>query len=125
MTRMRLPLYLLLPLALLLSACGDAGRATELEATTAPAATAVALLPTPTVALPPVSATTAAPDARATKTPPPAVKATAALDNLGATDTPTPTPAATATSSSPTPDAAVTQQFSWSGGYSFWPPGGL
>jgi hypothetical protein len=61
------------------------------------------------------------PTAAPSKTPA-AAKPTQALDVLaGADATPTesPTPTATATT-----DPAAAQQFSWSGGYSFWPPPG-
>lgn len=116
MSRARVTLTLTFLFVLLLSACGDSG-ADETAATVAPAAaepTAVAALPTPTLAqAPPASLVppTATVPPRATRPPLP--------------DFDTPTPEGTATAeATPTTDPALAQQFSWSGGYSFWPPPG-
>ena len=116
MTPKRLSLYVVLFVALILAACGQSGGETE-AATVAPDAagpTAVALLPTPTAAQPPPATEPPAATATPRATQPP-------LDNLLAKATPTETPSPTPTA---TAEAASEQQFSWSGGYSFWPPAG-
>ena len=119
MSHARICPYLTILLVLLLSACGDSG-ADETAATVVPAAaepTAVVALPTPTLAQPPAASPappTATVTPRATRPP---------LSSLIPDETATPegTPTAEAT---PTADPSQTQQFSWSGGYSFWPPAG-
>lgn len=111
----RLSLYAVLLIALTLVACGQPDTETAAPTVAPVEPTSVALLPTPTMAAP------------ATATPPPAKTNTPRAtqpplsDLVGGTPTETPTPTSTATA---TPDAAQTQQFSWSGGYSFWPPVG-
>ena len=119
MSRARVYLTLSFLFTLLLAACGDSG-AEETAATIAPvdaAPTAVALRPTPTPAPSPTAASalpTKTPTPRATQPP---------LSALVPDETATPTAEATATAeASPTTDPAQAQQFSWSGGYSFWPP---
>ncbi len=83
--------------------------ATVVEPTAEPT---TALLPTPTMAEPlPPTATVAATTPALQATKPSAGEIAAGV----ATATPTPTATATAT-------PAQTQQFSWSGGYSYWPP---
>ncbi|MBK7216528.1 MAG: hypothetical protein IPH95_05515 [Candidatus Promineofilum sp.] len=121
MSRARVYLTLSFLFTLLLAACGDSG-AEEAAATIAPvdaAPTAVALRPTPTLAPSPTAASalpTKTPTPRATQPP---------LSALVPDETATPTAEATATAeASPTTDPAQAQQFSWSGGYSFWPPPG-
>ena len=117
MSHARVCLTLTLLFALLLSACGDSG-ADETAATVAPASpepTAAAALPTPTLAQAAPTATALPPETvtpRATRPP---------LDDLVPTATPEASPTAETT---PTADPSQTQQFSWSGGYSFWPPAG-
>ena len=119
MSHARAYLYLSILLTLLLAACGDSG-ADEAVATVAPAdvaPTAAAALPTPTLAQPP----TASP-AQPTDTFTPRATRPSLSDLIpDATATPEGTPTAEAT---PTADPSQTQQFSWSGGYSFWPPAG-
>jgi len=121
MSRARVYLTLSFLLTLLLTACGDSG-AQQAAATVAPAGdapTAVALLPTPTAAQPPTAAPsqpTKTPTPRATRPP---------LSDLVPDETATATAELSPTpEASPTADPAQTQQFSWSGGYSFWPPAG-
>ncbi len=116
MSPARVYLCLTILLALFLSACGDSGAeepaATVASATTEP--TTAAALPTPTLAQAPAASPTATVTPRATLP---------SLSDLIPDETAT--PAATATAeSTPTADPAQTQQFSWSGGYSFWPPAG-
>ena len=118
MSPARVCLCLTILLALFLSACGDSG-ADETAATVAPAAaepTTVAL-PTPTLAQPP-PASPAPPTATVT---PRATRPS--LTDLIPDETATPAASPT-TEATPTADPAQTQQFSWSGGYSFWPPAG-
>ena len=121
MSPARVCLTSLLLLSLLLAACGDSGTE-EAAATIAPAGgapTAIALLPTPTAAQPPTAAPslpTKTPTPRATQRP---LSDLVPDETATATPEPSPTPEV-----SPTPDPAQTQQFSWSGGYSFWPPAG-
>ena len=116
MSRYSRLLTLLFLLALVLSACGESDEAGLTEVATAvtvaDSTTAPPLLPTPT----------AAPSATATSipaTPAPAATKPAAPDFPAATESLSPTPTLTATA-----EAVVTQQFSWSGGYSYWPPPG-
>lgn len=120
----RLHFFLALLLTLTLVACLDSGDESQAPAAVSTAtvdagAPAVALLPTPTIAQPPPAAATleaTTPTSQATKP-----RLTDLITEKVATETPTPTATATATA---TPDAAQTQQFSWSGGYSYWPPSG-
>jgi len=115
---------LMLMLALALAACGGSANGSDLTGATVVAAqpTAAALLPTPTAA---PSATPAPPAASAptgAPTKPPVkieVGTSAATAETAATAAATETPASTATA-----DPAQAQQFSWSGGYSYWPPPG-
>ncbi len=121
MSPARACLTFLLLLSLLLAACGDSGaeEAAAIIATAGDAPTAVALLPTPTAAQPPTAAPsppTKTPTPRATQRP---LSDLVPDETATATPEPSPTPEV-----SPTPDPAQTQQFSWSGGYSFWPPAG-
>ena len=116
-TRKALPL--LLGSALLLSACGDSS-GDDTAATVAPAnaeSTAAAALPTPTLAQPPTESPAQPTDTVTPRATRPSLSALIPDE----TATPESTPTAEAT---PTPDPAQTQQFSWSGGYSFWPPAG-
>ncbi|MBX7253586.1 MAG: hypothetical protein K1X50_16520 [Candidatus Promineofilum sp.] len=114
MTLRRSLLLIVLLLALTLAACRGSGDETEATITEPTAEMTAALLPTPTMAqAPPATATIAATT--------PALQATkpSANDIAAEVATATPTPTATATA---TPAAEQTQQFSWSGGYSYWPP---
>lgn len=119
MSHARAYLYLSILLTLLLAACGDSG-ADEAVATIAPAdvaPTAAAALPTPTLAQPPTEL-----PAQPTDTVTPRATRPSLSDLIpDATATSEGTPTAEAT---PTADPSQTQQFSWSGGYSFWPPAG-
>ena len=122
MTPRRALPFLVLLLTLSLAACGGSGDETEAAVVEPTAEATAALLPTPTMAEPPpptatVEATT--PALQATKPSADDIAGQVAVGTTVATETPTPTATATAT-----PAAEQTQQFSWSGGYSFWPPAG-
>ena len=119
MSHARAYLYLSILFALLLSACGDSG-GDDTAATLAPAnaePTAAPALPTPTLAQPPTESPAQPTDTVTPRATRPSLSALIPDE----TATPESTPTAEAT---PTPDPAQTQQFSWSGGYSFWPPAG-
>jgi len=120
MTPRRALPFLVLLLTLSLAACGGSGDETEAAVVEPTAEATAALLPTPTMAEPPpptatVEATT--PALQATKPSADDIAGQVAVGTTVATETPTPTATATAT-----PAAQQTHQFSWSGGYSYWPP---
>lgn len=118
----RATLLLMFLLALLLVACDGGDNATAGATIVALQPTTADLLPTPTAApsATPTPTTVSAPANAPTKPP---VKIEVGTSAAAAATTTTPvateTPAGTATA-----DPAQAQQFSWSGGYSFWPPPG-